>query len=191
MVFGFGSKKRNLENTDKSETIKEDFTKAKELLVCPVEDEKWNTLSDSRLKDIILGKIVIEGDVIIIENKRKNSALEERYDDFFESDIAEEFGLFREMKLKILKTDPKGKVKITADTTVRQLSGIPNEDGIPMREIINVKKLPEFKRYIEVTELKEITKIARAGDIDSFINRFEDKRKVVYFVNGYYYVKKK
>ncbi len=169
---------------------KRKILEAKEVWLCPPKENVEITLDERYLKEILINKIVSVGDKISFNEKEKNKLFNSGFNKIFKDfgmDYLDEFKTDMD-KIKVFKTYPKGKVKITKDTKINQLNEFPNEDGVPKSKIINIRKLPNLKDFFEVTNIDEIIKISNAG---FFINKFEDKDKVIYIVDKYYFIKKK
>ncbi len=154
---------------------------AKEIVICPVPKGTIVKVSEGYVKSTLIDKIVSVGDKFPIEFKQKI------FDDVLDDTFLGKFDV-GDIKWEVIKTIPKEKVRVTNNTYIEILEESPNKDGILKSKLINVKSFPDLKGYIEVTHQYELNKIA---GIEGFINRYEDKEKIVYFSDGYYFIKKK
>jgi len=183
-MFGLNKKENK-----KEDTAKENVPEAEEVKLSQT-DENLTYLNPNYLKGFLVGRAVSTGEIITLERKAfsKDKDKPSLFKQFFDMDFGEFFPEISDIKLVVLDTKPKGKVRITSNTKINYSDISLNEDGIPNRKIIKVKFLPDLKDLTEVTDISEIKKIT---NIEGLIGRFEDDKQVVYFTKGYFYRKKK
>jgi hypothetical protein len=92
-----------------------------------------------------------------------------------------------EERFVVVSTSPEGIVRVVDQTEVY----ISNETVSAVKEleepfnsrVINVKKCPELKTFIEVKSLDDIKKLINSQVI---VNRYEDDKFVLYFGSNYF-----
>ena len=185
-LFSFKSVKTE---DPKAKDKSEDFKEATEIVVSPIKEGISVDMRQGYIRRHIVGQKVIVGSRIKFESKKvvkregDDADAIASFNEFFD-----DFGIDPNIELEVLETKPKGRVLVTDSTEIKLLHERPNKDGLPSTKIIVVKKLPKLDELIEVDNIEEMKKIARG---DYFINRYEDKTKIVYFAGQYYFVKKK
>lgn len=174
---------------------KADVKEAISVTLAPAQKEVMIQISPNIVKQNIYKRPVTKGDIIIPLSimKRKGKG-HSAFEEFFGIDFESDFDFFftpmpAEAKLVVVNTDPSGIVRVGEITEVKILSELPETLGPPLREedlpskrIIKVKNLPDLQNMIEVKSLDEIAKLAEGY----YINKYEDKRQVVYFTGNWY-----
>ena len=79
----------------------------------------------------------------------------------------------------------RAKKKISRKTKVK-IGNVGRRAKSSTTSLILVKKYPVLKSMIEVLNMKELRKIIRKKDL-KIINKYEDEKKTLYFVEGYYH----
>lgn len=105
------------------------------------------------------------------------------------SDISKAFfsSSFEE-KFAVVSTQPSGIVKVV-DATVFDLNTEPYTAITELEEayqsrVINVKKCPDLKNFIELKGIDDVKKFISAGNL---VSRYEDENSVIYFVLTYFF----
>ena len=160
----------------------------------PEEGVIVHMLSIEPYRDWLIGKEVKEGMIIDFSDKIQKLIDEEIrkkekdfYDPFWKDFMTPSTKLkYPTEKLFVYRTEPKGVVKITRETKLRWVDKRP---GIPRSRIIEVKTLPKLEKMTEVKSLEDLEKIV--SSTNAFINKYEDKKRIIYFVGDYYFLKRK
>ena len=168
---------------------KADVKEAKKVVIAPAEKGVIVHYSPNLMKQNLFMRPVTKGDIIIPSpalRKRGSSLLE----DFFGLDFEEFFipTFPGDTRFIVVDTKPKGIVRITNKTEMEILPESPKKDeDLPYATVINVKTLPDLKNMLEVKNLDEMAKLAKKY----YINRYEDKKQIIYFVGEWYFKKLK
>jgi len=163
---------------------------AEVVVLAPAEKGIIVHYSSSLMKQNLCGRPVIKGDTIVpipLRKERKTGMLEEFFGPDFEEFFIPTFP--GDTRFVVIDTKPKGIVRITDKTEMEILSRFPIKKGedLPYATVINVKTLPNLKKMLEVKSLEEMAKLAKTY----YINRYEDKKQIIYFVGGWYFKKLK
>lgn len=179
MNLFFKNKKKNKEKPKVNRAIK--------INLCPSEGriEIASELLE-KLKKNLIGRIVKKGDEINFNETRKDkpktisgSPFEDIFD-VFEQGFMGGFGFI------VADTYPEGEVEITTDTKIHLEKVTVDEEGLPKSKVIKVKKLPNMGEFIEVNSIWDIKNLAQEGLL---INRYEDKKQIIYFTDRYFYIR--
>jgi hypothetical protein len=100
-------------------------------------------------------------------------------------DIKREIGEDTTTLLNLIRKPLKGDAgSLPAKTKQESIVEKTLSEYISESRIINVKKRPSTENLIEVRNLNELKKI---GKTLTFINRYENDKDVIYFVDNYFY----
>lgn len=177
-IFGKKDAQEIIEEGDNLENMP--FQEAKEITLVPNKFGVTIDVTDKKLLNILLGKKVAVG-YSVWEKKNKEEKLE--IDNYLE-----EIGFFDKLKIIVEKTIPEGVVQITEKTKIILEKKKGKKEDIPKDKIIEVTKLPDMKEYLKVRNLIDIIKLVKTGN---FVNKFETKTKVTYFLYPYYFEERK
>lgn len=143
-------------------------------------------LSSEEIKKNLLLRPMKSGDIIL---PNPLPGREGSFQDILNKDVARALlSTSLEERFVVVSTSPEGIVRVSEKTEVY----ISNESFSPAKDleepffskVINVKRLPEMKTFIEVKGMDDIRKLIGSGIT---INRYEDEKFVVYFGNGYFF----
>ncbi len=99
---------------------KAELKEAKKIVLAPAQKGIIVHIPGEQIKRILLGRVMVKGDMIVPTPRRKSSPL---FHDIFGVSIDDIFALgFGETRFVVVNTDPKGVVKITERTHVEVLS---------------------------------------------------------------------
>ncbi len=174
--------------------------------LAPAQEGTVVQVSSNLIKKYIYNRPLSKGDIIVPlsivngkERDKKNlpNIFQEwgiNIDDFFSNTPT------GETRFIVTNTEPAGVVKITDMTEVEILSRLPSdmlklikteesteEDLLRKAKIINVKTLPNLENMLELKDLYEVVKLAN----QYYINRYEDKKQIIYFAEKWYFRKLK
>jgi len=166
----------SLKKSKRSKKKEKDIKEAKKVVVSPAA-ESLAIYSYEIIRKSLIGKTIKKGDIVSIDMFGDTQTTNNSDDTFFSFKIP----------LKIIDTIPKGKVKVTEDTILEILEFLPDEFGLPQNKVIKVKTKPNLKGMYEVENLKELLKLSEKY----FIKKYEDDKKVIYFVEDYYLILQK
>ena len=174
-----------------------EIKEARSVTLTPIEKDIIVQVSPTLVRQYLCKKPIMKGDIIMpspIVKRGKNSS--NLFDDFFGPDFMEMFftPFSGSIKFIVLETIPKGAVMISDKTDLKiekQLRASSNlnltlEDTL-YKKLICVKKKPNIKIMIEVKTEKDIEKLSK----NSYINKYENKSEIIYFVENWYYKKYK
>ncbi len=176
--MGFFGKKDAQEVIEEGKDLEDmPSQEAKEVVLVPSQFDVTIETTDKKLFNKLLGKKVAVGSVVW----EKKSKEEETFGDFGSFDLG---GFFDRLQIIVEKTIPEGVVQITDKTKIKIEKKKGKGEDIPKDKVIEVAKLPDMKEYMKVKSLKDIIKLAKAGH---FVNKFETKNKITYFLHPYYF----
>ncbi len=162
---------------------------AKIITLSPAREGTTITTAESMhqgILDRLLGEVIKKDDEISLKDK-KETKKSSRADDFFESfhKNFEEFGnIWTGIRFKVISTVPEGDVEVTQNTKLELISELPNEDGFSKSRVIEIKTSPDLKNLIETKSIDDIKKLLVKF---TFVNKYEDKKEVIYFSDKYFY----
>ena len=143
-------------------------------------------LSGHEIQKNILMRPVKPGDVIL---PNPLPGREGSFQEILNKDVARALmSSTLEERFVVVSTVPDGIARVSEKTEVY----ISNEAFSPAKDleepfssrVINVKKLPELKSFIEVRGMDDIKKLISSGII---VNRYEDEKFIVYFAANYFF----
>jgi transitional endoplasmic reticulum ATPase len=169
---------------------------AKKVVLAPAEKGIVVHISPELIKKNIYMRTVTKGDIIVpspvVSGKKPKD--ESLFKDFFGYDLEEYFftPFLGETKFIVISTEPPGIVRVTTETNLEiipELSEVVpiTEEDLPHERIINVKTIPNIQKMMELKNLDEIGKLAKSY----YINKYEDKKQVIYFIDNWYFKKVK
>ncbi|HLD15253.1 MAG TPA: hypothetical protein VJB94_01600 [Candidatus Nanoarchaeia archaeon] len=180
---------------------KADVKEAKSITIAPAQQGVMIQADPFIFKKSLIGRPLVKGDLIISggTRKRKKSTTGSPFEEIF--NVFEEGFMgnsgFGGLKFIVVDANPANQsLVITENTNLKVIkkavlieNGIPADEGIELSKIINVKNLPDIKGLIEVKSSQDMQKLAEKGS--SFVNRYEGKTEIIYFVGQYFYRIKK
>lgn len=143
-------------------------------------------LSSEEIKKNLLLRPLKAGDVIL---PNPLPGREGSFQEILNKDVARAlFSSSLEERFVVVSTSPEGIIRVSEKTEIY----VSNEAFSPVRDleepffskVINVKRLPELKTFIEVKGMDDIRKLISSGTL---VNRYEDEKFVVYFGGSYFF----
>ncbi len=173
---------------------KANINEAKKIVLTPAKENVRVTAPLNILKEKLSGRAIVKGDILSFgktgktRNLNSNSFFDEVFSSVFEDAFKGTFDL-GDLKFLVDDTIPKGPVIITQNTEIILSSltpPMPFEKSIPESKIVEIKELPDLKQYYEIRDENSFFKVEKKVQ---FINKYEDKKRTIYILANYYYIK--
>lgn len=142
-------------------------------------------LSSEEIKKNLLLRPMKAGDVIL---PTPLPGREGSFQEILNKDVARALlSTSLEERFVVVSTSPEGIVRVSDKTEIyisnEAFSAVKDLEEPFASKVINVKRLPELKTFIEVKSMDDIKKLISSGIV---INRYEDDKFVVYFGGSYF-----
>ncbi|MFA5485090.1 MAG: hypothetical protein WC260_02460 [Candidatus Pacearchaeota archaeon] len=150
---------------------------AEKIIITPKGRDRFTNLDDKHsLQRLLEDKEISERCKILFNYNSK-------------SDLFFNHSLFsKQILFEVLETTPKGRLKITEETIIEIKNRPLDEFDIPDDKIIDIINPPDTKNLIEVKNIEQIIKLAKAGFL---VNKFENQKEIIFLVDIYYLKKTK
>ena len=144
-------------------------------------------LTSDDLNKALIMRSMKAGDIIIPNPIVRKDG--ENFQELMGADISKAFfsSSFEE-KFAVVSTAPDGIVRVVDSTAIELITepyiAITELDEPYQARVINVKKCPDLKSYIELKGIEDIKKFINAGNL---VSRYEDENSIIYFISSYFF----